>query len=80
VTRHLVESGVTQFLDIGSGIPLVSWTRAEFAALFGGSEQLEPGAVPLATWRPDSPPDDPHEAYYARKNRPGASGSPGAVR
>ncbi|HEU5029845.1 MAG TPA: SAM-dependent methyltransferase [Spirillospora sp.] len=47
-----------------AGIPLVSRTRAEFAALFGGAELLEPGAVPLATWRPDTPPADPHEAYY----------------
>ncbi|QKG25016.1 SAM-dependent methyltransferase [Actinomadura verrucosospora] len=47
-----------------AGIPLVSRTHAEFAALFGRAALLEPGAVPLATWRPDTPPDDPHEAYY----------------
>ncbi|GAA2160361.1 SAM-dependent methyltransferase [Actinomadura napierensis] len=47
-----------------AGIPLVSRTRAEFAALFGGAPLLEPGAVPLATWRPDTPPADPHEVYY----------------
>ncbi|TDC81642.1 hypothetical protein E1285_32265 [Actinomadura sp. 7K507] len=43
---------------------LVSRTRAEFAALFGAATLLEPGAVPIATWRPDTPPADPHEAYY----------------
>lgn len=47
-----------------AGIPLVSRTRDEFAALFGPATLLPPGAVPLATWRPDTPPADPHEVYY----------------
>ncbi|MEU8800435.1 SAM-dependent methyltransferase [Spirillospora sp. NPDC048819] len=47
-----------------AGISLVSRTRAEFTALFGATTLLEPGAVPIATWRPDTPPSDPHEAYY----------------
>lgn len=47
-----------------AGIPLVSRTRDEFAALFGTATLLDPGVVPIATWRPDTPPADPHEAYY----------------
>ncbi|MFC4053995.1 SAM-dependent methyltransferase [Actinomadura syzygii] len=47
-----------------AGIPLVSRTRDEFAALFGAATLLDPGAVPLAAWRPDTPPADPREVYY----------------
>ncbi|NVI89461.1 SAM-dependent methyltransferase [Actinomadura sp. BRA 177] len=47
-----------------AGIPLVSRTRDEFTALFGTAELLAPGAVPIAAWRPATPPSDPHESYY----------------
>lgn len=47
-----------------AGIPLVARSHAEFTGLFGAATLLDPGAVPLVTWRPDTPPADPHEAYY----------------
>ncbi|WP_067888726.1 SAM-dependent methyltransferase [Actinomadura chibensis] len=47
-----------------AGITLVCRDRAGFEALFGGATLLEPGVVPLAAWRPDTPPDDPRGTYY----------------
>ncbi|QKG25017.1 SAM-dependent methyltransferase [Actinomadura verrucosospora] len=47
-----------------AGITLVSRDRERFEALFGAATLLEPGAVPLAAWRPDTPPADPLSAYY----------------
>ncbi|MFC0041403.1 SAM-dependent methyltransferase [Actinomadura rayongensis] len=47
-----------------AGITLVSRTRTEFETLFGPAKLLEPGAVPLVTWRPDEPVADPNAAYY----------------
>lgn len=59
------------------GIPFVPRSRAETAALFGGSELVEPGVVPVLAWRPEAhrpegvapgpgadTPVDPHSAYY----------------
>ncbi|PKK14582.1 MAG: methyltransferase [Thermomonospora sp. CIF 1] len=47
-----------------AGITLVPRTRAQVEDLFAGHEILDPGVVPLATWRPVEPPADPHAVYY----------------
>jgi len=48
-----------------AGVTLVPRSRAETEALFAGLELVEPGVVPVLSWRPDAePPADPHSAYY----------------
>ncbi|GAA4237161.1 SAM-dependent methyltransferase [Actinomadura meridiana] len=47
-----------------AGITLVCRDRIGVETLFGGATLLDPGVVPLAAWRPDMPPSDPHAAYY----------------
>jgi O-methyltransferase involved in polyketide biosynthesis len=47
-----------------AGITLVCRDRTGVEALFGATTLLDPGLVPLAAWRPDAPPADPHAAYY----------------
>jgi hypothetical protein len=39
-------------------------TRAEVEGFFGDWELLEPGLVPVRSWRPGQQPDDPESAYY----------------
>jgi hypothetical protein len=46
-----------------SGVTYVPRTQAEIAAFFSGLDLVEPGVVPLLTWRPDDgEPADPHAA------------------
>lgn len=33
-------------------------------AFFTGLELIEPGIVPMATWRPDEPVTDPNAVHY----------------
>ncbi|HYY81833.1 MAG TPA: SAM-dependent methyltransferase [Actinomycetes bacterium] len=48
-----------------AGVTLVPRSQAETQALFTGLELVEPGVVPVLSWRPDGePPADPHSAYY----------------
>jgi hypothetical protein len=48
-----------------AGVTLVPRSRAETEAFFAGLELVEPGVVPVLTWRPDDqPPTEPHAAYY----------------
>lgn len=48
-----------------SGIPFQARGRAEFEALFAGTEIVEPGIVPVAGWRPDvSAIIDPDSVWY----------------
>jgi SAM-dependent methyltransferase len=42
--------------------PLITRTREEVAALFGGLPLVDPGLVYTVQWRPDVPPPDPPEA------------------
>jgi len=47
------------------GITLVPRSHAETAAFFDGLDLVEPGVVPVLSWRPAGrPPADPHGAYY----------------
>ncbi len=50
-----------------SGVTYVPRSRAEIAAFFSGLDLVEPGVVPILTWRPDGgKPADPHAAsHYA---------------
>ncbi|WP_024802669.1 SAM-dependent methyltransferase [Nocardia sp. BMG51109] len=52
-----------------SGIAFVPRSHAEIGTLFGGTELIEPGIVPVASWRPDladgpTAVGDPHSAWY----------------
>jgi hypothetical protein len=47
-----------------AGVTLVPRVRAEVERFFDGWELIEPGVVPLVTWRPvGGPPADPNAAY-----------------
>ena len=48
----------------GAGMTLVARTKEAVARFFGDWEPLEPGIVPVSSWRPDEPVDDPQAAYY----------------
>jgi O-methyltransferase involved in polyketide biosynthesis len=49
-----------------SGLTYITRTRAGVEAFLVGLETVEPGVVPLLTWRPDDGrvPADPHSVYY----------------
>ncbi len=47
------------------GIPNVPRTLAQTEAFFAGLELVEPGLVPLATWRPDPGTDQDPRGVYA---------------
>ncbi|WP_433385973.1 SAM-dependent methyltransferase [Actinoplanes sp. CA-142083] len=49
---------------IGAGMTLVARDRAAVRRFFGDWELLTPGLVPVSSWRPDAPVDDPEAAYY----------------
>jgi len=47
-----------------AGVTLVPRVRAEVERFFDGWDLIEPGVVPLVTWRPvGDPPADPNAAY-----------------
>ena len=48
----------------GAGMTLVARTRPEVERFFGDWEMLEPGLVPVSSWRPDEPVGNPEAAYY----------------
>lgn len=49
----------------GAGMTLVPRVRADVQRFFAGWELVDPGVVPVMTWRPDGePPADPNAAYY----------------
>ena len=54
-----------------SGVTYVPRTAAEVAAFFDGLELVDPGVVPLLTWRPDdgAPPDPLAARMYAAMAR-----------
>lgn len=53
-----------------SGITFRPRSKAEVAAFFDGLELVEPGVVPVLSWRPDEPSQDPLSAYlYAAVGR-----------
>ncbi|SNY04013.1 SAM-dependent methyltransferase [Paractinoplanes atraurantiacus] len=47
-----------------AGMTLVARTREAVERLFGDWELLEPGLVPVSSWRPDEQVDNPKAAYY----------------
>jgi hypothetical protein len=48
----------------GAGMTLVARSQEAVARFFGDWELLEPGLVPVSSWRPDTPAEDPQAAYY----------------
>ncbi|MBG0560871.1 SAM-dependent methyltransferase [Actinoplanes aureus] len=48
----------------GAGMTLVARSQEAVARFFGDWELLEPGLVPVSSWRPDDPDVDPKAAYY----------------
>jgi hypothetical protein len=46
------------------GVTIVPRTRGDVERFFTGWELIEPGVVPVMTWRPDEEPADPNGAYY----------------
>ena len=46
------------------GMTFVPRSRAEVEAFFGDWELVEPGLVPVLSWRPEQEPGDPQSAYY----------------
>ena len=48
----------------GAGMTLVARTKDEVQRFFGDWELLEPGLVPVSSWRPDEPVENPEAAYY----------------
>ncbi|MBU2663373.1 SAM-dependent methyltransferase [Actinoplanes bogorensis] len=47
-----------------AGMTLVARPRADVERFFGDWEMLSPGLVPVSSWRPDEPVDNPEAAYY----------------
>ena len=47
-----------------AGMTILPRNQAEVGAFLAGLEPIEPGVVPVATWRPSGPVGDPHSAYY----------------
>ncbi|PXX58762.1 S-adenosyl methyltransferase [Nocardia tenerifensis] len=47
-----------------AGITFHPRSRAETESLFAGTEIVEPGVVPVVTWRPDGEAADPESAWY----------------
>jgi hypothetical protein len=47
-----------------AGITLVPRGQAEIERFFTGLDMVEPGVVPVLSWRPDEPVADPRSAYY----------------
>jgi hypothetical protein len=47
-----------------AGITLVPRGQAEIERFFTGLDMVEPGVVPVLSWRPDEPAADPRSAYY----------------
>ncbi|GAA2650284.1 SAM-dependent methyltransferase [Paractinoplanes durhamensis] len=48
----------------GAGMTLVARSQEAVRRLFGDWELLEPGLVPVSSWRPDTAVDNPEAAYY----------------
>jgi hypothetical protein len=46
------------------GMTFVPRTREQVSRFLGDWEPVEPGVVPVLSWRPPSEPADPHSAYY----------------
>jgi hypothetical protein len=47
-----------------AGITLVPRGQGEIERFFTGLDMVEPGVVPVLSWRPDEPVADPRSAYY----------------
>jgi hypothetical protein len=47
-----------------AGITLVPRGQGEIERFFTGLDMVEPGVVPVLSWRPDEPLADPRSAYY----------------
>ncbi|MEV6306055.1 SAM-dependent methyltransferase [Actinoplanes sp. NPDC051861] len=48
----------------GAGMTLVARSEDQVREFFGDWDWLEPGLVPVSSWRPDDPNVDPKAAYY----------------
>jgi hypothetical protein len=48
----------------GAGMTLVARSQEAVQRFFGDWEMLEPGLVPVSSWRPDEPVERPEAAYY----------------
>ncbi|MEU7907904.1 SAM-dependent methyltransferase [Actinoplanes sp. NPDC049118] len=58
------EMGQAVAAATGAGMTLVARTREEVRRFFGDWELLDPGLVPVSSWRPDEQVDNPEAAYY----------------
>nr|WP_275411408.1 SAM-dependent methyltransferase [Actinoplanes digitatis] len=58
------EMGQAVAAATGAGMTLVARTRDEVQRFFGDWEMLDPGLVPVSSWRPDEPVANPEAAYY----------------
>jgi hypothetical protein len=58
------EVGAAVEAATGAGMTLVPRTGEAVARFFGDWELLEPGVVPVSSWRPDEPVEHPEAAYY----------------
>jgi hypothetical protein len=50
-----------------AGMTILPRSQADVERFLDGLEVVEPGVVPVLSWRPDpqdTPPVDPHSAYY----------------
>jgi hypothetical protein len=66
-------AAVAQAAGQRSGVTYVPRSKAEVAAFFAGLDLVDPGVVPLLTWRPDDgPPADPRAvpSYAAMGRKP----------
>jgi hypothetical protein len=63
------------------GIANVPRSLADTEPFFAGLELVEPGLVPMATWRPDpGATPGPTQRLRLRRGRPRAPGGPGSAR
>jgi hypothetical protein len=56
-------AAVTGFAT-SSGMTFQPRREQQVREFFGDWELVEPGLVPVMSWRPAQPPEDPHAAYY----------------
>ncbi|MEU4215856.1 SAM-dependent methyltransferase [Actinoplanes sp. NPDC026623] len=65
-TADLDPKAMAAIVDVteSSGMTFVPRSAEDVAEMFGDWDFVEPGLVPVLTWRPETPPEDPDAAYY----------------
>ncbi|GIF25177.1 hypothetical protein BJ973_007429 [Actinoplanes tereljensis] len=65
-TADFAPDEVNQAVDAatGAGMTLVARSQEAVRRFFGDWELLDPGLVPVSSWRPDAPVENPEAAYY----------------